>query len=189
MILRKGDIVYYKHIPEFLSDIQHKILNTPYSHTSIIAGHTDTQRLLEFEADVKVRLHSYSHSIPYREVWEWIDVPEDVLSQVIEELIFEYEGKLYGFIQWPTIFIKRCFELLGFKNARSWKILWGWGVVCSELLYYFVEKVAKTMLARTLEVKWELLIDELHIYNKDTFTPVDLNVIQNQFKDIWRRKQ
>ena len=101
-----------------------------------------------------------------------------MLWQSIRAVVDLYEGELYGFISWITIAIRHFFKRLGFKNTRNWKILWGWGVICSELLYYYTLEVS----VREMEGynQWHFLWVELMKYNPNTFTPQDLrDIIDN----------
>lgn len=202
-----GDTIYYKNIPEFLSRVQRVVMDMPYSHCSLFAGEVRYKSdipqsiSLEFEADVKVRFHSLPDNLDidpqYREVFRFINTPQEIIDESMVEIIREFEGEVYAFLQWLSIFIRRCGEWLGFKKARSWRIFWGWTptVVCSELLFYFIERVTLKVIslfsfnAEVFEreiILWKTLLNELYKYNPDTFTPKDLAAIQRMFiKRIW----
>ena len=178
MELKVGDLIFYKNIPSFLSRVQQWYLKTIYSHVSIFSGTTEMNLNQEFDADLRVRFHTFRGITSKRDVFRFKDVSYDVLWQSTRAVADLYEGELYGFISWLTIAIRHFFKRLGFKNTRSWNILWGWGVICSELLYYFVEDVSGRMMARGLPL-WDSLWLQMRKYNPNTFTPQDLGDIIN----------
>jgi hypothetical protein len=210
-----GDIMYYKNIPEFLSGVQRKILDTEYSHCSLISGHLINVNYdfpmcnTEFEADIKVRIHHLKNNEEidpkYREVFRFRSVPTEIMDTVLTEIIEEFDGEVYAFIQWLSIGIRRLSEIVGYENAKAWNLFWGWSrtVVCSELLYYFVKRIAEEMI-KLLKNKekniidevfgstglmilnvWKDLLKELNTFNPNLFHPKDLGIIQRKYKLIW----
>lgn len=189
--IQTGDTVLYTNLNAFTSKLQHWVLGTNLSHSSFVAGLFDDS-VLELEADLKVRLHTflkswtdqidYSHRQIFRYNPELID--QQVVEEVIRELRFRFEDETYGFIQWPAIAIRTLFERLGFKNAKKWDILWGWGVVCSELLYYGEKEIAQRNYNKNHFSVLQEYLYELHQYNPDTFTPEDLRKIYYKFPSI-----
>jgi hypothetical protein len=206
-----GDTLYYKNMPGALSWIQRVVMDMEYSHCSLAVGrlrvipHLYPLLPLEFEADIKVRLHSFKRDDEidpaHREVYRLRNVPDWIINEAILELIEEFDGEVYAFLQWLSIFIRRCGEWGGFDKAQSWKIFWRWTltVVCSELLYYFVEKIANKMINflndsvhlsksdKELLATWRAVLIKLGTFNPDTFTPKDLGLIQNSFNLAWMR--
>jgi len=170
--MKLGSIIFYKNIPSFFSWLQRFILGNPYSHNSIYIGVNELGRMEEFEANLEVGTTTFTNSAEHREVYP-LDIPEDTIKKVLNELINEFEERSYGYVSWLTIFIRRCFEWLGF-NAKKWKILWGWGVHCSELVYYYFLYLA-------WEMKWKDLENFLYLYNPNTFHPGDVKDIINKF--------
>ena len=167
--MKLGTVIFYKRIPTFLSWVQRKVLKTQYSHCSVMAGFL-LDKPMEFEASIKVSFHSYGDSPNYRDYYE-PDVPYAVVYRILKNIRDEYEGKTYGFISWFTIFIRRIFEITLPKKykdkVKGWNILWGWGVICSELLWYYFDELS-------LEMGWHKFHYELHKFNPSTFTPPDL---------------
>src|SRR3990167_2505029 len=143
--MKLGSVIFYKNIPSFLSWGQRFVLKTKYSHLSICRGKDSLGLTLELEANIQVDTTTYHPDNEHRDVYEFIDTPEQVIKTVLIQIIHDYEEKTYGFISWLTIFIRRIFELLGF-DAKGWNILWGWGIHCSELGFYYLMKIAVIML-------------------------------------------
>lgn len=190
--LQIGDTVFYRNINDnILSKTQHWVLGTDLSHSSFIAGLFDDS-VIELDADLKVRIHTFlrhwfdeidtTHRQIFRYNPEFID--QQIVEEVIRELRYEYEDKLYGFVQWPAIAIRTLFERLGFKDAKKWDILWGWGVVCSELLYYGEKEIAMRSFAKNKKNILQEYLYELYQFNPDTFTPKDLREIYYKFPMI-----
>lgn len=213
-----GDTIFYKGINKFLSKVQQKVLNTDLSHSSTICGHLWTKDIammipIELEADIKVRIHSYNHGDgKYREVWRWINnelIPQEIIDRVVSDHRNRYEDHWYGFIQWLTIAIRRLFEVLMPKKVdeiRKWNILWGWGTVCSELIW----ESDTTILDQAID-HWGTKMITAHVndnrregyktnwfvckvyrnyfdaYNPNTVTPSDLRNIYRQSKMKIRR--
>ena len=121
--LTLGAIILYKNIPGFTSWLQRIVLGIPYSHSSIYIGENELGRAEEFEANLEVGTTTFVDSVEYREVYNIIGVPEDVMKRVLNGLMDEFEENTYGFISWVAIFIRRCFELCGF-NAKGWNKEW-----------------------------------------------------------------
>jgi len=170
--MKLGTIIFYKNISGFTSWLQRRVLGIPYSHNSIYIGINELGRMEEFEANLEVGTTTFTDSVEHREVYP-LNIPEDTIKKVLNQLINEYEENSYGYISWVAIFLRRCFELCGF-NAKGWNILWGWGVTCSELVYYYFLYLA-------WEMKWEDLQNFLYLYNPNTFHPGDVKVVINRF--------
>ena len=170
--MKLGSIIFYKNIPSFTSWLQRFILGIPYSHNSIYIGKNELGRMQEFEANLEVGTTTFTDSTEHREVYP-LDIPEDTIKKVLNQLINEYEENSYGYISWIAIFLRRCFELCGF-NAKGWNILWGWGVHCAELVYYYLLYLA-------WEMQWDNLQNFLYLYNPNTFHPGDVKDVINKF--------
>ena len=181
--MKIGSIIFYSRIPSFLSWVQRQVLGTPYSHTSILCPDY-MNKPMEFEADLKVRYHTYEHSNKHRDVYELVDVPDEVILFVLHQLR-KYEDKIYGFVSWLAILIRRIFEVLGFKNAKSWDILVDKDLVCSELLWHYLNKISNIM--GRVNGNWAVFQDELHIYNPHIFTPKDISYLLNKYNSLFRR--
>ncbi len=188
--MKLGSIILYKNIPEFLSWVQRVVLDTIYSHASIYIGKLEKiDSHTELEANLQVGQTKFVNNPKHQDIYELMDVPEDVVVEVIQNLILVYEEKIYGFIGWPAILIRRIFERLGFTHAKKWNILWGWGVICTELVWYFLENVSLIMAARTKSVKWGYVLYDLRRYNPNLFTPKDLKDIFVKHTDCFRYKE
>ena len=181
--MKIGSVIFYSRIPSFLSWVQRQVLGTPYSHTSILCPDY-MNKPIEFEADLKVRYHTYEHSNKHRDIYELIDVPDEVILFVLHQLR-KYEDKIYGFVSWLAILIRRIFEVLGFKNAKSWDILVDKDLVCSELLWHYLNKISNIM--GRVNGNWAVFQDELHIYNPNIFTPKDISYLLNKYNSLFRR--
>lgn len=172
-MLTIGTIIFYKDLTALTSRIQQIVLGIPYSHNSIFIGNNQLGRLQEFEANLELGTTTFYPDPLHRELYS-INAPQEIIIEVLNQLIDDFEERVYGFIQWPAIGLRRLFEILGFKNAKSWNILWGWGVVCSELIYYYLYKLA-------LRMDWDDLLAELKIYNPNLFHPGDTKIILKKF--------
>ena len=95
--MRKGDLIFYKNISSFLSRIQQWYLKTVYSHTSIFSGVTELNLNQEFDADLRIRFHTFKGVTSHRDVFRFKDVSYDVLWQSLRAVVDLYEGEMYGF--------------------------------------------------------------------------------------------
>ena len=173
-----GSIILWKNIKTFGSRLQRWWTYTIYSHTGIFAGSSECGNL-EFEADLKVRFHIYKDS--YKEKCDIIKIKasDEVRKEALQYVVDTFENEMYGAISWFTIFLRFLFQRIGFKNTRQWNILWGWGVHCSELTWYYLRRIEKNM-------DWDIELDE---YNPDIFVPQDLRNIINKFPEYFEVKQ
>lgn len=207
--MRKGDLIFYKNIPQFLSWLQRVVTSTIYSHVSIAMGILVYNREGEFEADLKVRLHSFAKRSGNMDVLK-LEASEWAKSMALRDTIKKYEGKNYGYIQWLPIpiryFCEWFLKVISIDNSgvKKWNILWGWGVVCSELAYYYLKAVAKYVMIEhrlmldkwlfekeeearqfNLQVYWWSRLDkELDDYNPDLFTPKDIENLSELYNAI-----
>ena len=188
-MIKLGDIIFYKNIPEFGAWLQRWVTNTIYSHVSISLGNklSEIDAYGEFEADLKVRLHSFHRRSKNMDVLKIIGVPYQILWSTLKAVIILYEGKTYGFISWLTIAIRYVFEKLGFKEVYRWNILWGWGVICSELVYYYFIGIADQMIdgRETNLILWTQLRYELSRHQADTFTPKDIELLARAYPELF----
>jgi len=176
-----GAFIFWKNIKTFQSSLQRFWTNTIYSHTSIYAGY-GINRDFEFEASTLVLLSTYNRrNLPKNDIIAFKDVPEKIRIKALEKIIKEYEGELYGFISWLTIFLRYLFQKIGFKNVHKWNILWGWGVICSELIWYYMIEVISEMMLTADNNKWTHLFMKINEYNPDTFAPQDLKDIIDSY--------
>ena len=175
--MKIGSLVFYKNIKGFTSWVQRVVLGTDISHVSIYIGKDEMGNMMEFEANpywvdrTTLRLKSPEQM----EIWE-INCPEEELKMVLNYIIHLLEETKYSYIQWLTVFIRQCFEWLGF-DAKGWKILWGWGRSCSEVAW--VELVSLDSEAKT----------ELEKYNPNTFHNRDIKDIIKKFPELFTRIQ
>lgn len=198
IILRTGDTLFYKNMNAVTSKLQHWVLNTILSHSSVICGLLGVKaEPIELEADIKVRIHTFNTNDKNIEVWRWHNdmIPQEIIDRVIDDYRKRYEDHWYGFIQWLTIAIRRVFELTMPKKKdqiRKWNILWGWGTTCSELTY-----LIETSILQGSYDYWRDKLSRVHVnddrkqdyfhkvtmvagyltcwkkYNPNTFTPKD----------------
>ena len=172
-----GSFIFWKNIKTFTSSLQRFWTNTIYSHISIYAGQMGG-RDLEFEASKLVKFDSYNkRDIPKNDIIALKGVPLTIIQKSLDKIIEEYEGNMYGFFSWFTIFLRYLFQRMGFKNVHKWNILWGWGIHCSELGWYFLFDVISEMLVFSSDKKWLKLAEVVYEYDPDLFTPQDLRDI------------
>jgi len=176
-MFKYGSINFYKNIGQFSSWLQRVVNKTIYSHNGLIAGQiSETGRSLEFEANLQVGFTTWRSSVN-TETYEWIGVADGIIHYAMHKVIEEYEEKSYGYISWLAIFLRRMFEKLGFKKARGWSILWGWGIHCSELIYYYLLEICTLM-------HWEEEINWLREFNSNLFTPQDTRDFIDEFNRL-----
>ena len=173
--MKIGSLVFYKNIPGFTSWLQRKVLGTDISHVSIYIGKDEMGMMMEFEANPYFCDRTTLKLKPKEnmEIWE-INLPEDFLKDSIRFTIYELEETKYSYIQWLTTFIRRCFEWIGF-DAKKWNILWGWGMTCSEVVWYYLVGMD------------EQLTEELLKYNPNTFHNGDIKNIMDKFPELFTR--
>lgn len=136
----------------------------------------------EFDADLIVRIHSLKARSKNMDVLKLKGVPYDVKKMALNTVIEMFEGETYGFIQWLTITIRYFCEWLGFKNAGKWNILWGWGIVCSELVFYYLHNIAIDMSDNYL---WNQFRLELQDRNPHLFTPKDIEMLARHYPELF----
>jgi len=175
--LKIGSLVFYKNIKGFTSWVQRVVLGTDISHVSIYIGKDEMGNMMEFEANpywvdrTTLRLKSPEQM----ELWE-INLPEEDIKNSLNSVIWILEETKYSYIQWLTTFIRQCFEWLGF-DAKGWKILWGWGTTCSEVVWCYLFGITP------------LLNKELMKYNLNTFHNRDIKDIIHKFPELFTRIQ
>ena len=184
--MKIGNIILYKNIKAFLSCVQRTILGTIYSHLSIYIGKDELNLPMEFEANVQVDRTTFHYNPEHQDIFEIIGVPEDVMKEVMTELIQELEEKTYSFIAWIAIALRRLFEALGFKKAKGWNILWGWGIHCTEIGWHQFDKLDKKEWDKPQG--WKLFIYKVRLINPNLFHPGDCQELTTQFRDIIFRK-
>ena len=182
--LQIGDTIFYTDINDNIgSKLQHWVLNSNLSHSSYIAGLFGLS-VLELEADLKVRLHTFLKKwddeidITHRQIFRWNPeyIDQQIVEEVITEIRYEFENELYSFYQWIAIAIRVLFERLGFKKAKKWNILWHSSKrpVCSELLYHGEKRIIERNFDKSHKPVLQEMLYEFHQFNPDTFTPEDL---------------
>ena len=175
--MKIGSLVFYKNIKGFTSWVQRVVLGTDISHVSIYIGKDEMGNMMEFEANpywvdrTTLRLKSPEQM----ELWE-INLPEEDIKNSLNSVIWILEETKYSYIQWLTTFIRQCFEWLGF-DAKGWKILWGWGTTCSEVVWCYLFGITP------------LLNEELMKYNPNTFHNRDIKDIIYKFPELFTRIQ
>ena len=177
--MKLGNLIFYKNIPEFGSWLQRWVSNTIYSHVSIIAGYNrNIGKLMEFDASYFVRFRSFEHRRPEHMDILAVNATREIKVQALINVIDAYEGMSYGYIQWLTTALRFLFEWMGFKGVKSWNILWGWGVFCSELVYYYLMEIAIQMEVSdeppNKRMQWHLIKRHLLTFNPDIFVPQDI---------------
>lgn len=204
-----GMIILYKNITTWTGVIQRfwwRVTRQPYkeySHLSIYAGISTLGRHIEAEANIQVDQTTFKYNPKNMDVW----IPkasERNIKQALNEAIDDHEEKAYGFISWLTIVIRGIFEMLGF-DAKGWNILWGWGVMCSEFGWYYMNKLASLEMRDALNKMryesnmgnlkpllqhkdlWHNFYINLHKYNPNTFTPIDARVLFRDHPEIWSK--
>lgn len=204
-----GTIILYKNISTWTGVIQRfwwRITRQPYkqySHLSIYAGVSTLGRQLEAEANTQVDQTTFKYTPDNMDLF-MPNANQDNVKLALNQAIDAHEETLYGFISWLTIVIRGIFEMLGFKNVKTWNILWGWGVMCSEFGWYYMSllasyemRLALQRMQATREMddvayllkhknRWMAFYQDLHTYNPNTFTPIDARVLFGNHSEIWQ---
>ena len=193
-----GTVILYNNLTAWTSRIQQWWWSVTYrgetkylvSHSSIYAGiNRHLQREMEVEANLQVD-HTSFHYNGDKMILYYPYCNSDSVKRALNKTIDEHEETTYGFISWFTIFLRGIFEILGFKNVKSWNILWGWGVICSEFVYYFwknlCDDIAENSHNYNEKKYWKEVSNVLEGYNPNIFTPVDILIIQRRFTWCFR---
>lgn len=185
--MKFGTIVFYKNIKGFTSWLQRVVTGYPYSHSSIYVGQDAFDYMMEFEANpLKVERTRLRIKKPEQmEIYEFT-CDEAILKEICGGLIEEFEGEKYGYVQWLTTFIRICLERLGFKKAKNYNILWGWGKSCSEVVYHLLERA---FLRDVAQPETAPAFEEIGKYNPDLFHNGDIKDIIDLFPTLFRRLQ
>jgi len=179
-----GAMVFWKYIDTFQSGLQRFWTYTIYSHISLFLEPLKVGNFLEFEANTFVRFSSYKkRDLKKNDIIVFSDdVPEEVYVAAMKTIIKRFEGEIYGFFSWFTIFLRFLFQRIGFKDTHKWNILWGWGVHCSELIWYYCIEIIEMMIdLLAYPERWIEILSKFKEYNPDTFVPQDLIDIKNEF--------
>lgn len=118
---------------------------------------------------------------------------ERTLENAIEAMYYKYANTYYGFGQ-VSWFVYRWFmESILKKNAKKKENPFKSGIICSELVYLYLEQVCKVLNkcypkkdSRRFSVLLPLQID-LNKFNRDTIHAGDIaNILKNN-NNIWER--
>jgi len=204
-----GTIILYKNITTITGKIQRlwwRITRQPYkqySHLSVQAGTSTLGRELEAEANAQVDQTTFKYNPNNMDLF-MPNANQDNIKLALNTAIDTYEETLYGFISWLTIVIRGIFEMLGFKNVKTWNILWGWGIMCSEFGWHYMTLLASYEMRLTLQRmqvtremddiayllkhkdRWMAFYQDIRSYNPNTFTPIDARVLFANHPEIWQ---
>ena len=174
--MKLGTIILYRDIKFWFSWIQRKITGMPYSHSSIYIGVNELGRREEFEANWQVGTTTLNYRPVKMEAYELIGVSET--KQILNELINGFENKSYGWLQVLTFIRRWFFDLIGI-DTRKWKVWLKGGVLCSELVWYYLIRVA-------FEMRWDDLLSYLEHWNPDCFHSGDIKTVIDKFPQYFR---
>lgn len=174
--------VSYKELKgaEFIFDwLQLKVTGMPETHSSIVMDIATKDRYYEFEATTTVRISRTSYSEKVCTIFK-INAPREILEEALDELINE-QGKIYNIPQTLYFGFRRIMEFINI-DVRRWPNPLGWlFLICSELVYLFLKKVAEKM-------QWLETIHYLNQWRKDTVHSGDIRVILD-FMSIYNRSE
>ncbi len=186
--MRLGSIILYKNINAVTAWVQRFVLSTLYSHSAVYSGQSEAGYMEEWEANLQVGTTRFK-PLPENqmEIYTLQNVPIDIVKQALDEVSDELDERGYGYIQWLTIFIRRIYEWLlperFHYRVKARRILWGWGIICTEAVWRFLHRVFSLVVIRSRDIA---TVDRglsikyaLEKYNKDTFHNVDLAEIMN----------
>ena len=196
-----GTIILYHSITTWTSRIQQwwwRVIGETrqdLSHASIYAGinrHLD--RMMEFEANIQVDHTTFRYNPDNMLVW-YPYCHSDSIKRALNKTINESEETAYGFIGWLAIFIRGILEMIlpisMKRRVKGWNILWGWGIFCSELVWRFWNNLCQDIAENSYNIqekmKWSQVHYQLMKYNPNTFTPVDVYNLQEEFDWCFRK--
>jgi hypothetical protein len=150
----------------------------------------------EFDADFIVRLHTVCFDNPHIAKMKLKGVSREVKIQALKNVVEAYEGRIYGFTQWLTIFVR--FQLQNFfhffgahvtaNKVKGWNLTGGldMGIVCSELIYEYLLEICRIELMHHIGWHpWRQVEQALAYFNRDTFVPEDLNDFTEIFPNVF----
>lgn len=155
--------------------LQNTFTNRPETHCSIYVG--DLHRLnkqMIFEAAIDVHYTDWNFNPTIHTVFQ-IGATERELAQVLESVIKDYNGKLYGFAQ-ILYFIPRWIFGKIFDVRRWWFPFRG-GIICSELVWHYLHRIAKLK-------KWYDLKEYLEQWNPNNFHSGDCRDVLDKFTGV-----
>lgn len=179
-----GDIILINNLEkDWFSAAQRFFTGKPFTHSAVGVGRVMGYYSI-LEADILVEVtpvfKTLNQNIEYS-VYEVHGVNKNELFEIVKELYIEYSTKSYGYFQllWFA-FYRWLFELFG-KDVRKKNNWFTSGVICSELVWYYFEKLGKKHFPQLLETINEWL--------PNTFHSGDVNNVVERHPEIFKLKE
>ena len=139
------------------------------THSSILLDKTIDDKYYEFESSKTTRIALFEGN-EYVNIFD-IKAPEQIKREIINELIKEEFGKIYGLVQ-TVYFVFRWFMEKLHIDVRRWINPFGFLSICSKLVYLY-------LLRLSLKMEWDDLTMFLLKWNKNTCHSGDIRIILN----------
>lgn len=168
----------------FVSNVIKFFTNSKYSHNFLcLFPQGLTASILELSSNVKVLPYNIYNDKDFEKyiIYEVNSslVSQEEINYSVEKIFKEYTNSHYGFLQLIWFLYKWLMKKLFNKDVRHDKNWFTDGIICSEIIYYFLYN---------LNSKYR---DILKDYNADTIQPADIaDIIQNNphlFKLVYCR--
>lgn len=118
----------------------------------------------EYEASTTTRVNIFRGN-QYATVYG-INAPRSILEPTINYLIEKYYGRIYNFPQLAYFVFRRIMESLSIDVRRWYNPLGLFFLICSELVYYYLEIIAHGM-------NWLDLLEYLHQWRANNYSSGD----------------
>ena len=159
--------------------LQRVFTNKPETHCSIYIGQLHRMEIdVVYDAGASVRYDEWSFNPDTHTVFQ-IGVTEREAKQVIDSLRRDFGNTLYGVPQLPYFLLRWMFGW--FFDVRRWWFPFRWGTICSELVWYYLYRIA-------VRQRWTDLVEYLNEWHPDNFHAGDCRQVLDKFTGIYFNK-
>lgn len=159
--------------------LQNTFTNMPETHCAIYVGDLHRlERQMVFDAGASVRFDTFSFDSTRHTVYQ-IGATDRELLQIINKLVDDYTGTIYGIFQLPYFVLRWMFGWV--FDVRRWWFPFRSGKICSELVWDYLHRIAE-------QQGWKDLKDYLNEWNKNNFHAGDCRKVMDKFTGIYFNK-
>ena len=180
--LKPGDIMLLNRHGEaqnFYSVCQRFFTKKPYTHTALVFGEVKGFQSVissdEVVAVLPVRNYFAEEGTDI-EIWRFKDNHSELIEDLLTKLYTGYADMSYGYLQIPWFIYRWFMESVFQKDVRKQKNWSTSGVVCSELIYVYLECFIQF---------YPELKEKLDEWNQDTVSSGDMADIIHSFPEIF----
>ena len=164
--------------------LQNKVTGMPETHSSMIMSsypEKGEEWYYEYELSTTARISEF-HKNEFNTVYD-ILAPLNKKVIVLELLIDDTKGDLYGFMQTFVFLVRAVIERFGKDGRRIWNPF-SWLGICSEGMYNYLYGLGILM-------EWKDLTDYMDQWNPESFHSGDSRIVLNYMvekgyaKKIW----